>query len=134
VLQHFLQSDAIDARVCEIESIDAHLPEPTLDVRIQEPGNSDNLVAIIDAGHALFRKSPSCLMHKEAAITTDIDDRIALDAVENFRLAVAQGHWAEQRATLVGGEALAIHKIGFRGAHVGRAALGARGIFRRPRW
>jgi len=134
VLKHLLQRDAIDARVGEIEPIDAHLPEAVLHVGIDEPGDPDEVVAVVDADDALGGEAATGLVHKKAAVATDIDDRVALDTVENLRLAVGQGHCTEQGTALLGRERLPVDEISLRGTHFRHPALAARGNLRRRRW
>ena len=88
MLQYFLQRDAVDTGIGEVQAIDAHSPEAILQVRIEQLRNSNYVFAIVDTHHALLREPPTGLIHEKPAVATEIQDGIALEAIENLHLAV----------------------------------------------
>ena len=54
----------------------------------EQPGDADIVLEIVDPNHCLIREETTGLANEGAGKTTDVDDHIAFDAVQNFALTV----------------------------------------------
>jgi hypothetical protein len=55
---------------------------------IEQVGDTDIVFEIIDADHGLIGKTATGLAHEGPRVATDVNDRVAFNALQNLDLAV----------------------------------------------